>query len=241
VKIRALVFDFDGSILETEAPELLAWQEIFETHGVSLSTELWCSYVGAGAEVFDIYGHLQELCGRPIVREEVRASQRTRFWKLLEQARPREGVEHWLEEAERLGLGLAVASSSSRSWVTGHLERYGLLVRFRGVHCREDVTQAKPAPDVYLAALESLGVGPTEAIAIEDSPNGLAAAKAAGLYCVVVPNEVTRHLSFEGADLVLDSLAELSLTELLARLECWPEDGGRAEGRSASAPSGPRG
>ena len=92
--------------------------------------------------------------------------------------------------------------------MTGHLETFGLLDRFRLIRCRDDVVHAKPAPDLYLSALEGLGVSASEAIAIEDSPNGSVAAKAAGLYVVAVPNGVTRQLQFERADLVLTSLAD---------------------------------
>ena len=129
----------------------------------------------------------------------------------------REGVDRWLADAQHLGLDLAIASSSPRDWVTGHLETFGLLDRFRVIRNRDDVAHAKPAPDLYLSALEGLGVDASEAIAIEDSPNGAVAAKAAGLYVVAVPNGVTRQLQFERADLVLDSLADRDLADVLAR------------------------
>ena len=109
-----------------------------------------------------------------------------------------------------------MASSSSRTWVEGHLVRHGLLDRFVCLRCRDDVPRAKPAPDLYLATLEALRVRPTEAIAIEDSPHGVSAAKAAGLYCLAVPNDVTRALCFDHADLVIESLDHLALRDLEA-------------------------
>ena len=123
---------------------------------------------------------------------------------------------HALAGAGHLGLNLAIASSSPRSWVTGHLEALGLLDRFRTIRCRDDVVHAKPAPDLYLSALAGLGLRADEAIAIEDSPNGSAAAKAAGLYVIAVPNGVTQQLRFDQADLVLPSLADLDLPDALA-------------------------
>ena len=98
----------------------------------------------------------------------------------------------------------------------GHLSERSLLSHFHCVRSRDDVEHPKPAPDVYLAALDHLGVAPHEAIALEDSPHGVTAAKAAGLYCVAVPNDITAGLCFDHADLVLESLVECSLTQLIA-------------------------
>jgi HAD superfamily hydrolase (TIGR01509 family) len=211
----ALFLDFDGTLFDTESPDLLAWQELFAEHDVSLSLDLWYRCIGAGADALDVCAHLEELVGRRIVRDEVQARHRGRFLELVARERLRDGVARWLGDADRLGLALAIASSSSRTWVEEHLERLSLLERFRCVRCREDVDRAKPAPDLYISALQGLGVVAEEAVAIEDSPNGLAAAKAAGLYCIAVSNEVTRGLSFHRADMLVDSLAELDLEELL--------------------------
>jgi len=125
------------------------------------------------------------------------------------------GVVAALDEARRLGLRLGMASSSSRAWVSGHLTRLGLLDYFEVLRCAEDVEAVKPDPALYRAALEGLGLAPHEAIAIEDSAHGVLAAKRAGLYCVAVPNVVTRGLDFSQADRVLKSLDEVPLAELV--------------------------
>jgi len=127
-------------------------------------------------------------------------------------------VRDYVADAKRMGLLLAVASSSSRAWVLGHLERLGLGAQWDAVRTRDDVARTKPAPDLYLAAVEALCVDPTEAVAFEDSVNGIAAAKAAGLLCVAVPNALTAGMDLSQADVKLDSLAETPLAELLARL-----------------------
>ena len=215
--IRALIFDFDGTLLDTESPDMLAWQAVFEEHQVTLSLDLWYQNIGTAPGTFDVYAHLEALIERPVVRAQIHGRYRTRFLELLALEKLRDGVDHWLSEAARLGLDLAIASSSPRSWVTGHLDAYGLLDRFRTIRCCDDVVHAKPAPDLYLSALDGLGLRADEAMAIEDSPNGSAAAKAAGLYVIAVPNSVTRQLRFEKADLVLDSLADLDLTDALAQ------------------------
>ena len=215
--IRALIFDFDGTLLDTESPDMLAWQAVFEEHDVTLSLDLWYQNIGRAPGSFDVYAHLEALLARPVVRDTVHARYRARFLELLALETLREGVDRWLADAQALGLDLAIASSSPRDWVTGHLQTFGLLNHFRVIRNRDDVAHAKPAPDLYLSALEGLGVGAGEAIAIEDSPNGAVAAKAAGLYVVAVPNGVTRQLQFERADLVLDSLADRDLADVLAR------------------------
>lgn len=128
------------------------------------------------------------------------------------------GVREYVADAKRLGLRLAVASSSSRAWVLGHLERLRLDSDWDAVRARDDVARTKPAPDVYLSAVAALGVAPEEAVALEDSANGIAAAKDAGLLCVVVPNALTAGVDLSRADLRLNSLAETPLEPLLAVL-----------------------
>ena len=117
-----------------------------------------------------------------------------------------------------MGLRLGVASSSTNEWVKGHLARLGILESFDCIRCRDDVANAKPEPDLYLAVLECLGVRASEAIAIEDSPNGVLAAKRAGLRCVAIPNSITAQLDLGQADLLLGSLDEVTLAELLESL-----------------------
>ncbi|MGH2481346.1 MAG: HAD-IA family hydrolase, partial [Ktedonobacteraceae bacterium] len=140
----------------------------------------------------------------------------TRHRDLLEAQPILPGVEALLNEARRRGLGLAVASSSPRTWVVNHLKRLGLLEYFTTLACGDEVEHTKPYPDLYLAALHQLGVQAQQALAFEDSLNGMRAAQQAGIFCVVVPNPLTQHLVFEPLDLRLASLAELTLDELIA-------------------------
>ena len=127
--------------------------------------------------------------------------------------------EEYIADAQRLGLKLGLASSSDCPWVYRHLERLGLRERFDSIKCADDVENVKPSPDLYLAVLEELGLGPEEAIALEDSPNGITAAQAASLFCVVVPNALTQQLATDHADLHLSSLEEMPLEELLSRAD----------------------
>ena len=106
---------------------------------------------------------------------------------------------------------LAVASSSERDWVDTHLERSGMRRHFGVIRCADDVSRVKPDPDLYLVAIEVLGVASGEAVAFEDSPNGVRAARAAGLRVVAVPGPMTRDQDFSDAQLCLPSLAGYGL------------------------------
>ena len=216
VGIEALIFDFDGLIMDTETPDYQSWQEVYRAFGGSISFAEWTKWIGT-VGAFDPYGYLEEQIGRPIDRAAVRARRRARFDELMAGKPPLPGVREYVHEARRLGLKLGIASSSSRQWVLSNLDSLGLAPYFDSVHGGDDVGRTKPDPAVYLAALDALGVEARQAIALEDSPNGVWAAKRAGLYCVVVPNALTRQLSLDHADLRLDSLADLALDELLER------------------------
>jgi len=207
----ALIFDFDGTILDTETPEFHAWQQVYREHGAELALHEWVSGVGAiGA--FDPHATLQQRVGdRLLDHEAVRLQVRAIHEPAIAAAAPRDGVRTVLERARARGLRLAVASSSTHDWVDSHLQRLGLFEFFEVIRCRDDVApvRAKPHPDIYLAALTALGVRADDAVAIEDSLNGMRAARAAGIYTVVTPNPVTAQLDFAEADLVLPSLTAL--------------------------------
>jgi putative hydrolase of the HAD superfamily len=127
----------------------------------------------------------------------------------------------YLHEAKRFGLKLAIASSSPHSWVDTHAKRLGIFDYFDMVICADDVAagRTKPNPDLFLLALDQLRVRKDEAIVFEDSPNGVKAAKSAGIFVVAVPNPVTSLLSIENANLTLTSLTDLSLPELLNKVK----------------------
>ncbi len=212
---KAIIFDFDGLIVDTEVPEYEAWLSIFRSHGVDLPLSVWTPYIGGGSEVFDIYDHLAELTGQPIDRDEMRSRRRAAFDKLFEQAVPLPGVEDYIASARERGMGIGIASSSPRRWVDPKLEHLGLADTFDTVVCADDVGSAKPDPASYRKAVSDLGVTPDEAFALEDSPTGVQGAKNAGLLCVAVPGVLTRDRSYDHADMRLESLADMPLEELL--------------------------
>jgi HAD superfamily hydrolase (TIGR01509 family) len=210
--IRAVVFDFDGLILDTEVPEFQTWQEIYQAHGCELALEVWAMGLGTSADAFDPCAHLEAQLGKLLDREVIIQQ---RYHELLGATSALPGVREYIAEAKRLGLRLGVASSSSREWVVGHLTELGLSAYFDCIKCRDDVARVKPDPALYQAVVETLALQPHQAIALEDSPNGITAAKRAGLFCVAVPNPLTRQLSLAHADLLVSSLADLPLPQLL--------------------------
>jgi HAD superfamily hydrolase (TIGR01509 family) len=216
LEIRALIFDFDGLILDTETPEYEVWRAIYAEHDQELALATWATCIGTADVTFDPYADLEARLGRPLDRAAIRSSRRSRTAAIIDALPPLPGVVDYLDTARSLDLRVAVASSSTRAWVVGHLTRLGLLDRFSIIRTSDDVVRTKPDPALYLAALEGLGLASTEAIVLEDSPNGVLAAKRAGLYCVAVPNTLTANLPLDHADRRLRSMADLSLTQLLA-------------------------
>ena len=218
VPIRAFLFDFDGLILDTETASRAGWQWLYGEHGHELPPEKWQLMVGTVGG-WDPWGHLEELVGEPLDRGPLNERRYAHELSLLETEELRPGILDYLEAAERLGLKRAIVSSASRQWIDMHLARLERAVGWDAIVTADhDPERAKPRPTLYLEALEELGVEPGEAIAFEDSPNGAKAAKAAGVYVVGIPNDVTRDLGLaDAADTVVDSLAELPPDELLAR------------------------
>jgi HAD superfamily hydrolase (TIGR01509 family) len=217
--IQAVIFDFDGLILDTEVPEFQTWQEIYQAHGCELALEVWATGLGTSVDAFNPYTHLEVQAGCPIDREAIQQLRRQRYLELLGANVVLPGVREYIADAKRLGLQLGVASSSSREWVVGHLTELGLSAYFDCIKCRDDVQRVKPDPALYLAVVEAFALQPSQAIALEDSPNGIAAAKRAGLFCVAVPNPLTRQLSLTHADLLISSLADLPLQGLLEHVQ----------------------
>jgi beta-phosphoglucomutase-like phosphatase (HAD superfamily) len=216
--VHAIVFDFDGLILDTEEPIYQSWLEVYEAHGETLPFERWVQTVGSTNTEFHPQRHLEERLGRPL-RQEVVDGRIVRRTELILAQQVLPGILRCIDDATELGLKLGVASSSTHDWVSGHLERLGILHRFDCVRCRDDVNHAKPAPDLYLSVLDCLGVSPSAALAIEDSPNGVMAAKQAGMLCVAIPNSITARLDLSHADVVLRALSDVPLRDLLQRLD----------------------
>ena len=215
--IRALIFDFDGLIFDSETPDFISWQETYAEHGVTLSRQVWNAQIGT--ITFNPFLHLEELLGRPLDRQAVWARRKKRDNELLAAQTILPGVEDYLAQARALGLKIAIASSSDHKWVDGHLQHLGLFEQFELIFCSDDVGGVgKPDPAVYRAAIAALGIAPPEGLALEDSPNGVTAAKGAGLWCTAVPNQMTRDLNLDHADYRLNALTDMPLSQLITEV-----------------------
>lgn len=211
---RALIFDFDGVILDTESAVLAGWRAECVELGVPFDEEAFAAAVGVPSlRPERVMALLGAAAGDPLAAI-TRIRSRVRAMALDLPVLP--GVRELLAQAQAAGVRTAVASGASREWVAGHLERVGLLSTFAAVFCRDDVAAGKPAPDVYLAALAALRLPAPAAVAIEDTTTGVAAAQAAGLRCVAVPGPITSGHDLTAADLVLPSLTGVGLDDLFA-------------------------
>ena len=206
VKANALIFDFDGTMVDTEWPKFTSVRDVYAEYGLELTVHDWVSRIGR-ADHARWPDRLAQMLGHepdPAIVAEAR--RRSDAETDANGALP--GVLDLLAAAERRELPVAVASSSPLEWVNRHLARLQLMDRIAAVRSRDHVDRAKPWPDVFLAAADAVGCDPGAAVVIEDSSSGCAAAKAAGMTCVVVPNRITRVEVHSDADWVLESLED---------------------------------
>ena len=216
--IRALIFDFDGLILETEGPSYKSWEEVYQSFGLALPFSTWSTIIGTTQGEFDPRIELQKQVKDRVDWDEIESRRQASEQAIIEAQSVLPGVEQYLHDARHLGLKTGLASSSSCNWVVGHLKRLGLVDHFDCICASDDVQHTKPDPELYQCVLRGLGVRADEAIALEDSPIGIQSAKQAGVFCVVVPNPLTSQLILSQADLLLGSLAEMSLEQLLNKV-----------------------
>ena len=212
--IQALIFDFDGLLVDTETPAFESWKAIYAEHGHELTLDLWQGALGS-SHGFDAVAHLAQLISHPIDRAALLARRQAAKHALCATQPLLPGAREILRQANDLGLPCAVASSSGREWVVGWLRHHGIDDQFACVRTADDVAMTKPAPDLFLSAAACLGVPPMRCLVFEDSPNGILAARAAGMRCVAVPGAISRRLALPSADRVIESLDALPLAELL--------------------------
>jgi HAD superfamily hydrolase (TIGR01509 family) len=217
VAIASLILDFDGLIVDTETPIFDAWLALYQRHGQPLGLDEWQHALGTHGG-FDPLAHLDALVGGTLDREAVVLEVKAATARGCEGQPLLPGVKSLLRDARRLGLGRAVASSSSCGWVDGWLRRHAIRDLIDVVVARDDVRKVKPDPELFLLAAARLGSPPSACVVFEDSPNGMRGALAAGMRCIAVPNALTRPLARPPVDLVLDSLAARPLAEILDQL-----------------------
>lgn len=215
--VQALLFDLDGILWDPEPHVFRAYAEEFREYGRELSRETWDGVLGTIG--FDLWTLLEELTGRPLDRSRLDASVARRKEEGLSRLGARPGIASLLRQADEAGLARSIVSNSPGEWISRYVRQCGLSTGWHAVHSPEgDAARGKPAPDLYLEAVDRLGLHPREAVAFEDSPSGVAAALAAGVHCVAVPNDMTAPLDLSRADLRLESFDGAELRPILDRL-----------------------
>lgn len=209
------MLDFDGTVIDTERPAFRAAAELWEAHGEELTLELWSGRIGTHVEI-NPFAELEQRLGRSLdpTLQERRIARKN---ALTDEAPLNPGVLAWLDEAERRGIRVGIASSSPASWVERNLVRLGLRERFHCLACFGDGVPAKPDPASYRHAVEVLGGDPRASVAVEDSEHGVTAASGAGLFTIAVPHDLTAHMDFSAADLIVPSLEALTLDDALTQ------------------------
>jgi len=217
--LRALIFDFDGLILDTETPEVFVWKSIYQEYGFELPLHEWEKTVGGyGISSFDPAQNLALLTQERLDPVTLRDRYRLQVDAIIHANPILPGVMDMIHAAKQQGLKLAIGSSSHHSWVDTHAQRLNIIHYFDHIICQDDVPpgRTKPHPDIYLKVLETLQVDKHEAVVFEDSLNGVLASRRAGIFVVAVPNPLTAKMNVQG-DLTISSLADITLQDLMSR------------------------
>lgn len=209
MKFEAVLFDFDGVLVDTEWAIYEAWHRTFQRHGHDLPLETYTQCIGSDFDTWSPKTHLEELTGDAFDWHQLDADRQVEIRRDLEQAGPMPGVVGLLGQLRERGVTLGVVSSSGHDWVDRWLEQLGLMSYFETITCRGDAPRIKPAPDLWLEAVRRLGKPASSCLAIEDSLNGVKSAKEAGLTVWAVPNRTTACLDFSLADRIVPSLEAL--------------------------------
>lgn len=213
-KLKAIIFDFDGLILDTEYPEYLALSSIYDEYCMEVSMELFGLNIGTHNGQFDPYEHLVKAREVKVSREEFLKDWETRKDRIVSDQQAMPGVLELINSAKKAGLKLAIGSSSPLSWVASHTKKLGIFDNFDTIVTRDDVVKAKPSPEIFQLAAEKLNIAPEACVVLEDSLNGLIAAKAAGIRSVWIPNKVTQHMQVDADQPRVTSMEQVSINML---------------------------
>lgn len=219
MNIRGIIFDFDGLILDTETPEVMAWEKVFKQFGHTFPVERYLEMIGKASDNHFVHGFLREY---GLTEEQLHSALQEYHATITATGyldKPRAGILEFIQSAQQAGLRLGVASSSFATWVYGNLARLKMEHLFDPICTRDNVSNGKPDPELYNLVLQKWGFAPNEALVLEDSPNGILAAKRAGLPCIAVPNPITSKMDVSLADMIFPSFEDFTLHEILAKLE----------------------
>ena len=216
--LKGLIFDFDGLIVDTETVIYETWKQVYEDNGQSLKLSEYKQCVGSDFTQFDPSKELEKRCGKKFDWNRINQQRERIIREKLETQKARPGIIDFLEEANKIGLKMAIASSSSKGWVLGWVEKLKIKNYFEQFFNRDDVERIKPAPDLFLSSCEALNIKTSEALVLEDSENGLKAATSAGIRCAIVTNKITESGDFSDAIIRTDNFFDEKLKKLLIDL-----------------------
>jgi HAD superfamily hydrolase (TIGR01509 family) len=206
--IKAILFDLDGLMFDSEPHSLASWEAVLAERGVKLDQPTIDSILGqridATARILIDKYHLPDT-----VQDLADAKTDYQITHLAGKVKPMPGLIELLDEIDRREMPKAIASSGIRRYVEAVLRANGLLDRFRVIITGDQVAHGKPAPDVFLAAAKALDIEPQDCLVLEDAPNGVQAAKAAGMTCIAVPDHSVAKLDLSQADKIVASLHEV--------------------------------
>lgn len=215
--VKAVVFDFDGLIIDTEYALYEAFCNLLELDEKEIPIKEYAYYIGTDSKA--LYDYIVGKANGILSLEEIIERSSVLHRENLKLPIARDGVEDYLKEAKSKGLKIGLATSSNREWVTHFLKELNLYDYFDVIQTRDDVEKVKPDPALYRNVINYFGIEPCEAIAFEDSANGAKAAVAAGLKCVIVPNKITENLTFDHYDMRLTSMKEKGLSDVIRDVE----------------------
>jgi len=208
MKPRALLFDFDGVLLDTEWAIYLTWLDLFKKHGHDLPLSTYVQCIGSDFETWSPETHLEDLTGETFDWPTINTERNVEIRRNIDVLDAMPGVRDLLTHCHQVNLPCAVVSSSKHDWVDGWLEKLGLLPDFVEVVCRGDAPRIKPAPDLYTEAVRRLPFDASDCLVIEDSMNGMMSAHAAGCPVAAIPNRITACLDFSAAQFQHETLYE---------------------------------
>jgi HAD superfamily hydrolase (TIGR01509 family) len=198
---EAIIFDHDGTLIDTERADLEACQRLYQECGAEISIEYWAEHIVGHMDGYElILTELIQKNGHGATRDSLWQRLRELWSIALENIELMPGVTNLVPSLHAAGYPLAVATASDRAWARRWLTHFNLWPYFQVIATSDDVVNNKPAPDVYLFAAAQLGVEPAHCLVFEDSLAGLRAAKAAGMTVVAVPSPLTQTLDFSQAD-----------------------------------------
>jgi len=227
--LDAVVFDFDGIVLDSETPEYESHRRIFERCGAALTPDEWCAQIGVWTQGHHERWHARLCDVSPQAPDwPAFASEQTRLFQVLVPGSPMRGIRDLLDALLARGVKTAIASSAPARWVAPAAAGIGVSGLFRAIVAGDQVAHRKPAPDVYLEAVRLIGADPRRTVAIEDSAPGLASARAAGLKTIVIPHWLTARHDLSGADLRVAHAGELTIDRLEALIAVHAVDGAPA-------------